>query len=113
MQQIYPKLKEADVIIIGTPTYYWNVSGLVKTFIDRCLPLYHKRLLKNKMAASVAVSEVDGQNLALATISSFFRLNEMIEIGGFSIARGKSEVGDRELESARVFGRMIARRALG
>lgn len=36
MQKIYPLLLEADAIILGSPTYFYNVSADVKAFIDRC-----------------------------------------------------------------------------
>lgn len=36
MQKIYPRLLEADAIILGSPTYFYNVSTDVKAFIDRC-----------------------------------------------------------------------------
>ena len=40
MQDLYEKLMETDGIILGSPTYYMNVSGAVKCFIDRSLALY-------------------------------------------------------------------------
>lgn len=36
MQKIYPILMEADAIILGSPTYFYNVTAQVKAFIDRC-----------------------------------------------------------------------------
>jgi len=36
MQKIYPLLVEADAIILGSPTYFYNVTADVKAFIDRC-----------------------------------------------------------------------------
>lgn len=36
MQKIYPLLWEADALILGSPTYFYNVSADMKTFIDRC-----------------------------------------------------------------------------
>jgi multimeric flavodoxin WrbA len=36
MQKLYPLLLEADGVILGSPTYYYNVSSDVKAFLDRC-----------------------------------------------------------------------------
>ncbi len=36
MQKIYPRILEADAIILGSPTYFYNVTADVKAFIDRC-----------------------------------------------------------------------------
>ena len=44
MQDLYEKLIEADAIILGSPTYYMNISGAVKCFIDRSLALYYRGL---------------------------------------------------------------------
>ncbi len=34
------KVKNADVVAFASPVYYYSVSGLLKTFLDRCNPLY-------------------------------------------------------------------------
>jgi len=36
MQKIYPLLWETDGIILGSPTYHYNITPDVKAFIDRC-----------------------------------------------------------------------------
>ena len=35
MAKIYPVLKNTDVVVLASPLYYWNVSGQLKTAIDR------------------------------------------------------------------------------
>lgn len=35
MAEIIEKLKKADVIVFGTPIYFYAISGQMKTFIDR------------------------------------------------------------------------------
>lgn len=42
MQTLYQKMLDADAIVLGSPTYYMNVSGVVKCFIDRSLALYYR-----------------------------------------------------------------------
>jgi multimeric flavodoxin WrbA len=36
MQKIYPLLLKADALILGSPTYFYNVTADMKAFIDRC-----------------------------------------------------------------------------
>lgn len=36
MQDLYPKLKEADVVVMASPIYWFNISAQTKTVIDRC-----------------------------------------------------------------------------
>ncbi len=39
MASLLPKLIEADLIIYGTPLYYYTMTGLLKNFMDRTIPL--------------------------------------------------------------------------
>ena len=55
MQEIRKKLEKADAIVLGSPTYFANVTGLMKNFIDRCLPLYLSEKLKDKKVALISV----------------------------------------------------------
>jgi multimeric flavodoxin WrbA len=48
MQEITEKLWKADTIVLWSPNYFANVSGITKRFIDRLLPLYHSQALKGK-----------------------------------------------------------------
>jgi len=48
MTEIYKKLIWADTVIIGTPDYFGNVSGIMKNFIDRCHTFYKYKKLKGK-----------------------------------------------------------------
>ncbi len=36
MQKIYNLMLESDALVLGSPTYHYNVTAEVKTFIDRC-----------------------------------------------------------------------------
>jgi len=38
MQPLYEKIRQADGIVIGTPVYVGNASGLLVNFLDRCRP---------------------------------------------------------------------------
>ncbi|MCK5413389.1 MAG: flavodoxin family protein [Candidatus Pacebacteria bacterium] len=48
MQEICEKLEKADLIILGSPTYFANVSGIMKNFFDRTLPFYFSKKLADK-----------------------------------------------------------------
>ncbi len=36
MQKAYQLMREADVLLAGSPTYFYNMSSEMKRFIDRC-----------------------------------------------------------------------------
>lgn len=71
MRELYEKLAAADAIVMGSPAYFGNVSGLMKNFIDRCLPLYLAEKLKGKKAALLSVGN--------------FRKGEVRFLDGFDI----------------------------
>jgi multimeric flavodoxin WrbA len=39
MQSLYPRLREADAIVIASPIYWFSVTAQTKLFIDRCYAL--------------------------------------------------------------------------
>ena len=43
-QLVMDVVAKADVLIIGTPIYWWDVTGLLKTFIDRWTDLFQTGL---------------------------------------------------------------------
>jgi len=55
MNEIYPKLEAADIIILASPTYFSNVSARMKNFMDRCNPYYYNKKLKSKKFFLISV----------------------------------------------------------
>jgi len=60
MQLLIMKMLAADAIVLGSPDYFKNVSGIMKNFMDRTNGLCGKQRLAGKKAAVVCVG---GQNL--------------------------------------------------
>lgn len=48
INKIFEKIKNVDTIVIGAPVYWYTVSGIVKTFIDRLYLLPEAEVLKGK-----------------------------------------------------------------
>lgn len=40
MNLLYPDILDADVLVFSTPVYFYEMSGQLKTFLDRMYPLY-------------------------------------------------------------------------
>ena len=40
MHLLYPKIETADALILGSPTYNYNITPEMKAFIDRLYPYY-------------------------------------------------------------------------
>lgn len=65
VSKILNKLMFADVICFASPVYFYSVNGAMKTFLDRCLPLYGR--MKNKDFYYMVTAEDDNPtNLARA-----------------------------------------------
>ena len=43
MQKIYPKLMEADILILASPVFFYNVTAWAKALIDRCQALWARK----------------------------------------------------------------------
>lgn len=113
MEQIYPAYKEADVVVLASPLYYWTISGQLKCAFDRlfavaeCAPGYTN---PRKESALLMAAEGDGFE---ETVYWYDRL--MGHIGwkdcGKVLCGGVMAVGDiegkPELEEARKLGASI------
>jgi multimeric flavodoxin WrbA len=50
MQVIYPRLLEADAIILASPIFFYGVPSQAKALIDRCQAMWCKRMLEKEPA---------------------------------------------------------------
>ncbi|MCL5949025.1 MAG: flavodoxin family protein [Candidatus Bathyarchaeota archaeon] len=85
MQKIYPKLLEAQVIVVATPNYFKNVNGLTKLFIDRTNALLRKdnvRRLKKKYAIGLLVGgeELEDTQYCEDALNRFFKGHKMVTL---------------------------------
>lgn len=113
MEQIYPAYKEADVVVLASPLYYWTISGQLKCAFDRlfavaeCDPSY-----TNPRKDSALLMAAEGNGFE-ETVYWYDRL--MGHIGwkdcGKVLCGGVMAVGDiegkPELEEARRLGASI------
>jgi multimeric flavodoxin WrbA len=56
MKQIYPLMEDADVIVFGTPVYWYGPSAKMKMLIDRLRPYVEAKKLRGKRAIVVSPS---------------------------------------------------------
>ena len=62
MAQIYPAVKDADVVVLATPLYYWNMSGQIRTAVDRLFALEEggENLLRGHGKSSALLMAAEG-----------------------------------------------------
>jgi multimeric flavodoxin WrbA len=81
---VYPKLLEADGIILASPAHFGRLSGLMADLIDRTRAFIHGSVyqfpLRNKVGGAMAVSFFRGGGLetTLSSIDLFFLCQQMI-----------------------------------
>ena len=103
INEIIQKMIEADAILIGSPTYFANVSTEVKALIDRAgyVTLANGKPLKGKIGAPVIAVRRAGALPAFDAINHLFHLSQMLMTGSsywnLGIGRVPGEVeGDEE-----------------
>lgn len=71
-----------DIIVIGSPTYYYNVSAEIKSFLDLSVPFYVTKKLSGKIfgAYTAASTVVGGGVKCLEALSLFARQMGMIHL---------------------------------
>jgi len=80
MNVFIQKMLEADGIIIGSATYFSNVTTEVKALIDRCGSVNRANggdMLRGKVGAAVVSARRAGANFTYAAINFFFGISEM------------------------------------
>ena len=113
-------LSSSDAVIVGSPVYFANMSGDVKTFLDNWslkFGLFQDRKMRNKVGAAFATGAAvsSGKEFTILGILAAMLNNQMIVVsggGGFgaSATTGPDSPGidEKELVSARDLGRRVA-----
>ena len=83
VNEIIQKMIEADGIILGSPTYFADVSAEMKAVIDRAgyVTLVNGRLLKHKVGAAVVAVRRGGATHVFDTMNHFFQISQMFVVG--------------------------------
>ena len=86
LQDLYPIMEKAKFLLFGTPVFQGNLSGQLKTVMDRCRSLVAKNptVFKNKVGMALAVGgdRSGGQEIAIRSILDFFQQNHIISVSG-------------------------------
>lgn len=110
------KMVAADGIILGSPTYFADVTAEMKALIDRCGMVNRANgdLLQRKVGAGVVAVRRGGSMHALQTLQNFFLIGQMIIPGSsyWNVAFGRT-IGEVEqdaegVQTMRTLGRNMA-----
>lgn len=90
MQAIVAKMHDADVIVFATPIYYYEMSGQLKTLLDRANPLYTSdyRFRDIYMLTSAAEVEESTPGRAVMGLTGWIDCFEKARLAGTVFAGG-------------------------
>ncbi len=101
--EIMAKMVKADALILGSPTYFTDVSSEMKALLDRSgyVALANGRVFRGKIGAAVVAVRRAGATHVYDTINHMFLMSQMIVPGStywnLGIGRDKGDVkGDEE-----------------
>jgi len=83
MQQLYPKLTQADGIVLASPIFFYGLTSQAKAVVDRCQALWVRRHIlgiasnkrRSRKGVFVSVGATGGKRLfsgAKSTVKCFF-----------------------------------------
>ena len=116
LNEYLAKMLEADGIILGSPTYFADLSAELKAVIDRAgfVARANANLFKHKVGAAIVAVRRAGAIHAFDSINHFFLISEMIIPGssywniGFGLKKGDAENDEEGLETMQQLGKNMA-----
>jgi multimeric flavodoxin WrbA len=106
MEKIYPKLLEADIIILASPIFFYGLTGWAKAMVDRCQALWARKYLlkdpsmgkegKKRIGFLISVGATKGPKVFEgATLTTKYFLDVLnAEYAGELVFRGVDAKGD-------------------
>ncbi len=108
MQEIYPVLKEAEMLVIASPIYYFSMTGQMHCTIER---MYIWDVMPNIKKAALILSALEsGFEAPIQTYKDAFIDYMNAEDMGIITAVGSEHKSEKKLEEARQLGRLVLNR---
>ena len=94
--QIADKMKESDVVVFATPIYYYEMSGQMKTLLDRMNPLYPSDYSFRDvyMIATAAEQENEAMDRAIQGLEGWIECFPKASLKGVICGTGVVMIGD-------------------
>jgi len=87
------KMLAADAILLGSPTYFADVSAGMKALIERAgmVARANNNMFKRKLGAGVVAVRRAGASHVFSSLNNFFLIGEMIVVGSsyWNIGQGR------------------------
>lgn len=102
MQEIVPKMEQADVLVFATPIYYYEMSGQLKTLLDRLNPLFPSDYAFRDvyLLTSAAEDEETVPRRAVNGVEGWIECFERAKLAGTIFMGGVTEAGENPAHPA-------------
>jgi len=131
MQKLYPLILQADAIILGSPTYFYNITSDMKAFIERlyCYEIFDKddrsvwmslnEAIGIKYASVIAICEQNNEHDMGFTAEAMkmplealgYRVIDVVKVLHL-FKKGEAQQSNTALEQARISGEKLAKTLL-
>ncbi len=116
LNQCIDRMTQADGIILGSPTYFTDVSAEMKALIDRAglVAKANGDMFKRKVGAAVVAARRAGSVHVFDSINHFFLISQMIVPGsnywnmGLGLDKGDVEKDSEGIDTMKTLGRNMA-----
>lgn len=106
MQEVYPVLEEAEMIVLASPVYYHSFTGQLQCAINRIYALDKPKKLKKAALILSSGSDHVYCGAIYEYQNSFLNYLNLEDMGIFS-AYGKQNQSEEKLNELREFGRSL------
>lgn len=131
MQELYPLILQADALVLGSPTYFYDVTAIMKAFLDRmyCIEVFDdedrsvwmsvNEAMGGKLASVISVCEQEDDRdtghaaltMKLTLQSLGYRVTDSTEIINL-FGRGEAAGNDKAVYLAMRNGQRLAKTLL-
>ena len=116
LNECLEKMAAADGIILGSPTYFADISPEIKALMDRAgfVARVNGDLLRRKVGAGVVAARRGGAIHAFDSLNHFFLISQMVIPGSmywnlaFGLDRGEVEKDEEGMRTMDVLGENMA-----
>lgn len=112
MVEFEEKVKQADAIVVGSPTYYAGPNGSLCAILDR-LFLSQSKELQYKPAAAVAICRRGGATATFERLNKYFMMTNMPVVTSqywnlvYGMTTGEVEKDGEGMQTMRTLGRNL------
>jgi multimeric flavodoxin WrbA len=115
MVELFAQIEESDVLVLGTPIYWWGPTAQFKAFLDRWYSVYDTEIFKEKETVLVIPLEDTTESTYNPILNMFKAIMEYLHMThvGTVLAPGVLERGavrnhQKFIDSAREIGTKLA-----